>query len=132
MSVAEIFRERGEAAFRQAEREAALEAMARERCVVAAGGGAFAEEATRAVLRAGAATVYLRCDLDTLLQRVAAGAPRPLAGNRETMARLLSSREGAYRSADVTLDATLETPAALAVMIARALGIEHRERAEGR
>ena len=52
--MAAIFDEDGEAAFRALERAAAEAAMRRERVVIAAGGGAFAEPATRAVLAAGA------------------------------------------------------------------------------
>ena len=49
-SVAELFASRGEAAFREEERAAALGLLEREACVVAAGGGAWHEPATREVL----------------------------------------------------------------------------------
>ena len=121
-AIAEIFERSGEPAFRELERDAARDALRAEHVVVAAGGGAFAEPATRALLRA-AATVYLECDLETLLARVALDGSRPLAGDRETMRRLLLAREAAYRSADVTLDASHGTPAELALRVARALSL---------
>ena len=120
-SIAQIFEQSGEPAFRALEREAAKQALAGERRVIAAGGGAFADQQTRELLRGAAATVYLECDLDTLLGRVPLDGSRPLAGNRETMRRLLLAREASYRRADVTVDASRSTPAELAREIARAL-----------
>lgn len=120
-TIAQIFRESGEAAFRRLERDAALVAMERSNCVIAAGGGAFAQEETRAILRRGSASVYLQCDLETLLARGIANDSRPLAGNRETMAALLKARDPSYRAADVSIDGSRGTPAELAGEIVRAL-----------
>ena len=120
-TVAQIFEERGEPGFRDEERAAAGEALLGERVVIAAGGGAFADEATRELLRGAAATVFLECDLETLLSRIPADGSRPLAGNRETMRRLLLAREAAYRRAAFTIDASRGTPAELAREVARAL-----------
>jgi shikimate kinase len=131
-TVLEIFRDSGEPAFREAEREAAREAVRGEACVIAAGGGAFAEPATRELLASGSRTVYLECDLDTILRRVPLDGSRPLAANRETMQRLLLARGPSYRSADLTVDASRGTPSELATEIARALRILRTERASGR
>jgi shikimate kinase/3-dehydroquinate synthase len=114
LSVAEIFRARGEPAFRDEERRLAEELSSRDRLVVAAGGGAFAQPGTREALRARAATVWLRCDLETVLTRVPADGSRPLAGSRETIERLFAARESSYRLADWTIDATRRPPRALA------------------
>ena len=78
--------------------------------MVAAGGGAFARPATRALLQEGALTVWLRCDLERLLARVPADGSRPLAGNRAIMRALLAEREPSYRMADVAVDASAGTP----------------------
>ena len=113
-AIAEIFREQGEPAFRALEREVAEEATRQARTVFAAGGGAFAEPATREVLRRRAVTVWLRCDLETLLARVPADGRRPLAANRDIMRRLLGEREPSYQLADVVVDASAATPDAVA------------------
>jgi len=110
LGVAEIFREKGEAWFRDQERRVAREGAARQRHVIAAGGGAFAEPETRALLRAGAVTVWLRCDLETILARVQGDARRPRAGNRAIMQALLAQREPSYQRADVTVAAGRGTP----------------------
>lgn len=110
LTIAEIFRGRGEAFFREQERRTALEVSGLTRCVVAAGGGAFSLPATRETLRRGAVTVWLRCDLPTLLARIPADGSRPLAGNRETMGLLLAEREPFYRLADLVVDASGAAP----------------------
>jgi shikimate kinase len=119
--VAEIFRRRGEAAFREEEKALALALAPRERLVVAAGGGAFAQPETREALRRGAAAVWLRCDLETVLARIPADGSRPLAGSRETIAALFAAREPSYRLADFTFDSARRRPEALAREIADAV-----------
>ena len=118
--VADIFAASGEAAFRRAERAAAQRVMARTRMVVAAGGGAFAQPDTRAVLQAGALTVWLRCALDVLVTRIPADGSRPLAANRATIGPLLRGRERDYALADLTVDTTRTPPEAVASIIAAA------------
>ncbi|HWW92868.1 MAG TPA: shikimate kinase [Vicinamibacteria bacterium] len=121
LPVAEIFRERGEAWFREQERRVAGAGAALRRHVIAAGGGAFAEPETRALLRAGAVTVWLRCDLDTILARVQGDAGRPRAGNRAIMQALLAQREPSYQLADVTVEAGGGTPDEVADRIRQAV-----------
>jgi shikimate kinase len=121
LPVADIFRQRGEPSFREHETRLALALRDRERVVVAAGGGAFATPATREALQAGAATVWLRCDLETILSRVPLDGSRPLASSRETILRLLAEREPSYRLADLTVDASGRSPEAVAREIADGL-----------
>jgi shikimate kinase len=111
--VAEIFRAEGEAAFRREELAVALELQRAARRVIATGGGAFAQPATREALRASAFTVWLAGDFETLVERVPADGSRPLAADRDIMRRLFGERESFYRSADLTVDAT-DAPEAIA------------------
>jgi shikimate kinase len=120
LTVAEIFRRRGEAFFREEERRAARAAARLRRCVVAAGGGAFAEEATRETLRAGALTVWLRCRETALWRRLPRDGSRPLAGDRGRMRRLLGEREPSYRLADLAVDSSRAAPDEVARRIAEA------------
>ena len=119
-SVAAIFREQGEAAFRAAEHEAAVDLERRRFVVIAAGGGAFMAPDTRAALSADALTVWLRCALPALLARIANDESRPLAGSRETISALLTEREPLYRLADLAVDTTTVAPPDAAREIARA------------
>lgn len=121
VKVSDLFRDRGEPFFREEERQAALETHHLARHVIAAGGGAFAQEATREALRQGAATVWLRCDIDTALDRIPSDGSRPLAANRERMRSLLVEREASYRLADLTVDTTDGPPDEVARRIQGAL-----------
>lgn len=105
-SISEIFRQDGEEAFRTLERDEAAELSRLSRRVIAAGGGAFVRPETRALLRQGAVSVWLRCDLDVLLARIQLDGSRPLAGNRDIMRARLADREPSYGMADVTVDAS--------------------------
>jgi shikimate kinase/3-dehydroquinate synthase len=118
--VAAIFREHGEAAFRAAEHEAAVDLQHHRFVVIAAGGGAFVAPGTRAVLSTGALTVWLRCTLPALLARIANDASRPLAGSYETISALLTEREPLYRLADMAVDTTSVAPPDAAREIANA------------
>jgi shikimate kinase len=92
-----------------------------ERRVIATGGGAFSRPGTRALLQAGAVTVWLRCDLDTMMTRLPADGSRPLAGNRAIMRALLAERETSYRLADLAVDASRGTPREVADRIVELL-----------
>ncbi|HEY6547291.1 MAG TPA: shikimate kinase [Vicinamibacteria bacterium] len=121
MPVAEVFASRGEESFRLEEETVARELLERERLVVAAGGGAFARAATRELLKHNAVTVFLQCDLETVIRRVPADGRRPLAGNREIMAIRLAERESSYRKADVTVDASAGVPDEVAARVVSAV-----------
>jgi shikimate kinase len=120
-SVAAIFRESGERAFRALERDAASEAARLTRYVVAAGGGAFAQPETRRLLREGALSAWLRCDVETALRRAGGDPARPLAADRERMRGLFVEREASYQLADVVVDTSGTTPAQAARDVLRAL-----------
>ncbi len=131
-TIAEIFRDDGEEAFREREREEALALSRLRDRVVAAGGGAFTRPETRALLQEGALTVWLRCDLDRILARVPADGSRPLAGNRDIMRALLAEREPSYRMADVAVDASSGTPREVADRIVGLIEGRNRKRTSAR
>jgi shikimate kinase len=105
-SIPAIFAQDGEEAFRALELEEARLLATLSECVVAAGGGAFVRTDTRAALQEGAISVWLRCEVDVLLARMAPDDSRPLAGNRDIMRALLAGREPFYGMADMTVDAS--------------------------
>jgi len=131
-TVADIFREDGEEAFREMEREEARALASLPNRVVATGGGAFTRPLTRAVLQEGALTVWLGCDLERILARVPADGSRPLAGNRDIMRALLAEREPSYRMADVAVDASAGTPREVADRIVGLLEGRKRKRTSAR
>jgi shikimate kinase len=120
-SIAEVFRRRGEGFFREQEGLLARSLAGRRRLVVAAGGGAFTVPETREALRAGAVTVWLRCPLDVVLERVPLDGSRPLALDRATIGRLFDQRASLYQLADRHVDASVGPPDAVARAVVAAL-----------
>lgn len=114
MPITEIFVRYGEPHFRNGERRVITRLLAGPPLVLATGGGAFADPATRAAIKAsGAATLWLRCDLPTLLRRVAGREHRPMflnADPAEVLQRLMTARHPFYAEADVTVTCTDESP----------------------
>jgi shikimate kinase len=98
-AVAELFVDEGEAYFRQLEREAVADALATHDGVLALGGGAVLDDATREQL-AGHTVVFLRVGLSDAAQRVGLGVSRPLLlGNvRGRIKQLLDERTPVYES----------------------------------
>ena len=127
-SIADIFREAGEAAFRRAE-EAALSELLRESSVqplvLALGGGAFVQaENARAVRRAGLRSVFLDASTDELRKRCAPeGGQRPLFQDEDAFRQLYNRRRPDYLTADCSIDTTGLTVEQVAAEIARCLGL---------
>ena len=116
-TVAEIFDRHGEAAFRDGERRVIARLLDGPVGVLATGGGAFMDPDTRARIRGRAITVWLKADLDTLVERVARRGHRPLLKNgdpREVLMRLMETRGPIYAEADITVE-TGNSPASATV-----------------
>ena len=107
-SVSEIFADFGETAFRDGERKVIARLLETgEPMVLALGGGAFVSEETREVVKANALSVWLRADLDTLMERVSRRNTRPLLKTenpRAVMERLMQERAAFYSEADLAVD----------------------------
>ena len=101
--IPELFAERGEAGFRAVERQAVAAALA-EAGVVALGGGAVLDPATRADL-AHCTVVLLTVDEDVVAERLAAGRRPLLTDGVASWRRILDERLPLYRElADVVVD----------------------------
>lgn len=106
-SVSEIFADFGETAFRDGERRVIARLLEESgQAVIALGGGAFVNPETRALVREKALSVWLKADIDTLMQRVSRRDTRPLLQTddpRAVMEKLLTERAPLYAEADVHL-----------------------------
>ena len=113
-SIATIFAEQGEPAFRDLESQVLADLATRHHTVIAAGGGVVLRPANREVLRRLGQIVWLRADADTIAQRLAADDTthqrRPnltAGGGRAEIEQLLAAREPLYAAtAHVTVDTT--------------------------
>ena len=123
--VAEIFRTRGEAAFRAEEKQALVEALASEvPVVVSVAGGAVLDPENRRRLREAGTVVWLRAQVGTLAERVGSGVGRPLFDDDPgaALARLYDQRRPLYQElADVVVDVDQLTPEQAVDEIAKAL-----------
>jgi shikimate kinase len=105
-SIASIFADDGEAAFRACEHAALAALGGRPSSVVACGGGVVLSEENRALLRRSGTVVYLKVSAEEALARIGDVSGRPLlAGGGAALApALLASREVLYEAcADVVV-----------------------------
>jgi shikimate kinase len=124
LSVTEIFQRHGETDFRRGERGVIKRLLEGPPHVLATGGGAFMDEATRTLIRQKAISVWLRANLDVLMKRVQKRPTRPLlqvADPRAELQRLLALREPIYAEADVAVDSSQGPQAATVQQVLRAI-----------
>jgi shikimate kinase len=104
MSITEMFDRHGEAAFRDGERRVIARLLDAGRGVIATGGGAFVQLATRSLILERGLALWLDCDVETLVERVGRNSKRPLLRGgdvREIIARMKAEREPAYAEAPI-------------------------------
>jgi len=125
-TIPEIFKREGETEFRRRER-AAIASLARgDGLVLALGGGAIEDAATRELLLSAAETlmVHLEVELETALERCRGSELlRPVLADRANLASRYGRRLPLYRMAHVTLHVDTLTPDEVAEAIVRAAGL---------
>ncbi|MET9456048.1 shikimate kinase [Streptomyces canus] len=106
-TIAEIFVDEGEPAFRAIEKAAVRRALAEHDGVLALGGGSILDVDTRALL-AGQQVVYLSMDVEEAVKRTGLNAARPLlaVNPRKQWRELMEARRHLYESIATTVVAT--------------------------
>jgi shikimate kinase len=107
MTIKDIFELYGEPAFRDLERRVVARLLDDSPRILALGGGAFIDPATRALVRARGLSVWLRVGLDVLVERTARRTHRPLLNRsdpRAVLERLIEQRYPIYAEAELTVD----------------------------
>jgi 3-dehydroquinate synthase len=103
-----IFEIEGEASFRRREADVIRELTSQNGIVLATGGGAVLNPASRALLAERGTVIYLRASVSSILQRTAHDKNRPLlqtADPRRKLEDLTEQREPLYREiADIVID----------------------------
>ena len=137
-TVAQIFAEDGEAAFRSMESAALAEVLAGPAAVVATGGGVVLDAANRGALSEHATVVWLRSQPRVLAERLAASdEERPLLaggtdGAVDRLAQMASERGPLYEElADVALSVDGRTAAEVVDALDELLDDLLRARAQG-
>lgn len=136
-TIAEIFRDSGEIAFRRAEHDALKHLLAELRGgstrIIALGGGAFVQADNAALLKAAKVpTVFLDAPVEDLWQRCCeqaseSGTERPLLRSKEQFRKLHESRRPAYAKAAIRIQADNRSVEAIATEIAETLGLKKME-----
>jgi len=106
-SIPEIFAEDGEEFFRNGEERVIARLLENGPQVLATGGGAWMREATRERVREKGVSVWLKADIDVLMERVSRRPGRPLLeadDPRAVMERLIEERYPVYAQADITVE----------------------------
>jgi len=122
-TIAEIFAKQGEPYFRAVEREILALLGPIRHVVVATGGGTFADPDSRAAINRDGASVWIDVPLQELVRRIPLDGRRPLAADRDQLARLYAARTESYRMAHVRVNASRSSASATADRILEALSV---------
>lgn len=132
-SVADIFAQEGEPAFRALERDFILRGHPAAGCVVACGGGLVVQPGMLDELKRRGVVVCLHASLDTIFKRTQGSRARPLLNGEtdplERIRRLYAEREAVYKRAGTVI---LTDARPLADIVAHLLRAYRREAEEWR
>ena len=109
MSISDIFATHGEAHFREGERKVIARLLQGGPQVLATGGGAFMDSDTRKNIKKSGISIWLRADLDVLMERVSRRNDRPLLQRPDpeaVMRQLIEERYPIYALADITVESS--------------------------
>jgi shikimate kinase len=112
-SVVEIFEKHGEAEFRLREHQVLERLLDGTACVLASGGGSFIQPQIRSAIKKKAISVWLKTDIDILVERISRNNNRPMvrgADVRGKIEHLMAAREHIYGEADITVVTDGQTP----------------------
>ncbi|MCX4999416.1 shikimate kinase [Streptomyces longwoodensis] len=106
-TIAEIFLDEGEPAFRALEKDAVRDALAAHTGVLALGGGAVLDPDTRALLK-DRSVAYLSMDVEEAVKRTGLNAARPLlaVNPRKQWRELMDARRHLYEEVATVVVAT--------------------------
>ena len=104
--IMDIFKDHGEAHFREGERKVIARLLTSGPQVLATGGGAFMVAETRDNVRRRGVSVWIKAELQLLLRRVLKRNTRPLlqVDPEGVMRSLMATRYPVYATADVTVE----------------------------
>jgi len=125
MSISDIFARHGEADFRSGEARVIARLLDGGPQVLATGGGAFMNEATRAAIKNKGVSIWLSAEFDVLVRRIAKRKnERPMLQTEDpakTLRQLIAERDPIYALADLTVQSREVPHDAIVAEIAAAL-----------
>jgi len=124
-TIPDLFELYGETEFRALEQRVISRLLEGGPQVLSTGGGAFMNAQTRISIAERGVSVWLKADIDVLMERVSKKQNRPLLKNpdpRGVMQRLIDERYPIYALADVTVETRDERKEVIAEEVIVALG----------
>ncbi|ESW63914.1 shikimate kinase [Mesorhizobium sp. M0761] len=106
MTVPELFERYGETEFRALEQRVILRVLESGPQVLSTGGGAFMNAQTREAIAGHGVSVWLKAEIDLLMERVSKKQNRPLlksADPRAVLERLMGERYPVYATSNITV-----------------------------
>ena len=106
-SVQEIFDQFGEQYFRDGERRVIERILSEKPTVLATGGGAYLDKKIRKLMDKNGIVIWLRADLDLLVQRTKYRSGRPLLNTgdkKKILSKLIEERYPVYAKAELIFD----------------------------
>lgn len=106
MTVPELFERYGETEFRALEQRVILRLLENGPQVLSTGGGAFMNAQTRDAIASHGVSVWLKAELDLLMERVSKKQNRPLLKSpdpRAVLERLMGERHPVYATSNITV-----------------------------
>ena len=106
MKISEMFKKKGETAFRKLEKKITLSLLNKNNCVIALGGGAFINETIRKSAQKKGITFWLNLDSKTIINRIKKNNKRPIALNLDDneIKDLIINRSKIYSKAKYKID----------------------------
>lgn len=133
MTIPDLFELYGEAEFRALEQRVILRILESGRQVLSTGGGAFMNGQTRQAIASHGISVWLKADIDILMERVSKKQNRPLLKNpdpRAVMEKLMAERYPVYAKAALTVPTRDDRKEVIATEVIEALAVLLGEPAE--
>ena len=124
MTVPELFERYGETEFRALEQRVILRVLENGPQVLSTGGGAFMNAQTREAIASHGVSVWLKAEIDLLMDRVSKKQNRPLlksADPRAVLERLMAERYPVYAEANVTVPTRDDRKEVIAAEVVNAL-----------
>ncbi len=124
MTIPDLFERYGETEFRALEQRVILRVLENGPQILSTGGGAFMNAQTREAIAGHGVSVWLKAELDLLMDRVAKKQNRPLLKNpdpRAVLERLMGERYPVYATEDLTVPTRDERKEVIAAEVLEAL-----------
>lgn len=127
MTIAKIFKENGEAYFRQIEKETIEEVMNLKNLVISCGGGVCLDPENIKNIRGKSKVILLEADPETIIKRTENDETRPLLKDRKEKSEIKKimemRKDSYYKAADIIIDTNNKSVSDIVGEIIKKIGV---------